>query len=452
MLQQTVKREVVFEGAGIHTGKPVRVIVKPAGVNYGIRFLRTDQGHREAVPARVEHIGQSALAGRQTTLGEGADQVVTIEHLMAAFHGLGIDNALVETNGGELPALDGSAREYVRTLSSAGVKGQDAERSYVSVSAPIYLENGHGISATILPSDEFKISYTLSYSGEDIGDQFVSFKVTPETFAEQIAPARTFCLRKEVERLKANGYGVGATYDNTLVFDHGKPMHTQLRFPEEAARHKVLDLIGDLYLAGYPLKAHVIAIRTGHSHNIELVRRLVMSPSSAVGEKRNQDSLPKVIAGELDLDEIKKIIPHRYPFLWVDRIIELVPGKRAVGIKNVTPNDYFFEGHFPGHPVMPGVLILEAMAQVGAVAMMCQPENKHRIAYFMSIDEAKFRKPVLPGSQLRMEIEILKTKARIGQCRGVATVNGEVVCDAQVKFAFVKEGNQTNGGESNGEG
>lgn len=455
MKQQTLKRELLFEGLGIHLGKAVRVVIKPASPNFGIRFKRIDSNHAETVPARCEFVGQSVLHGRQTTLGIGSSQIATIEHLMAVFHGLGVDNALVEVFGDELPALDGSAKEYVDAVLRVGLEKQEAERQYVAPTEPVYIQEDGVFVAAVLPSDDFRISYTLSYAGTDIGDQWISLPITPETFAHEIAPARTFCLKQEADALLAQGYGQGASFNNTLVFEKGKPIQATLRFDDEPARHKVLDIIGDLYLIGYPIKAHVVAVKTGHSQNAELVKRLIpFRPASSVNSisvNSNPVSSNKEVpmgngfSHELDVTEIQKIIPHRYPFLWVDRIVELEPGKRAVGIKNVTMKDYFFEGHFPGHPIMPGVIIIEAMAQVGAVAMLCQHEYRGKIAYFMSIDSAKFRKPVLPGSELRMEIEIVKTKARIGQCRGVAKVNGEVVCEAEVKFAFVKNSEDSGG-------
>ncbi len=455
MKQQTLKRELLFEGLGIHLGKAVRLALKPAEPNFGIRFKRVDCENTEAVPARFEFVGQSVLRGRQTTLGYGSSQITTIEHLMAVFHGLGVDNALVEVYGDELPALDGSAKEYVDAVLRAGLQKQDADRLYVAPTEPVYIQDDGGFVAAILPSDEFRVSYTLSYNGTDIKDQWISFPITPETFASEIAPARTFCLKQEADALLAQGYGQGASYKNTLVFDKGKPIEATLRFSDEPARHKVLDIIGDLYLIGYPIKAHVVAVKTGHSQNVELVKRLIpFRPTQTVNSRMvhskvvhpsKEARMGNGFSHELDVTEIQKIIPHRYPFLWVDRIVELEPGKRAVGIKNVTMKDYFFEGHFPGHPVMPGVIIIEAMAQVGAVAMLCQNEYRGKIAYFMSIDSAKFRKPVLPGSELRMEIEIIKMKSRIGQCRGVAKVNGEMVCEAEVKFAFVKDSEASGG-------
>ncbi|MBI4430449.1 MAG: UDP-3-O-[3-hydroxymyristoyl] N-acetylglucosamine deacetylase [Candidatus Omnitrophica bacterium] len=449
MKQCTLRKDLLFEGIGIHSGKPVRVHLKSAEAGSGIRFRRTDIASDEAVPARSNFIGESALRGRQTTLGEYENQITTIEHLMAAFHGLGVDNALVEVHGNELPALDGSAKEYVEAILRVGLKEQDAERRYLTPAQPVYVQDGDGFVAAVLPSDEFRVSYTLSYDGTDIEDQWISFRVTPDIFAKEIAPARTFCLKQEADALLKQGYGQGANFDNTLVFEKGRPIQTALRFVDEPARHKALDIIGDLYLTGFPLRGHVVAVKTGHAQNLELVKKLIsFCPVNESLPNEKEKSMGKNLPRELDATEIQKIIPHRHPFLWVDRIIKLAPGKSAVGIKNVTLKDYFFEGHFPGHPVMPGVIILEAMAQVGAVAMLCQPEYRGRIAYLMSIDSAKFRKPVFPGSELRMEIEILKTKSRIGQCRGVAKVNGEVVCEAEVKFAFVRDAEE-NGSSSN---
>ena len=431
--QKTIQKEIEFRGRGIHTGLETEIIVKPADPGTGIWFVRIDQDDEVKFPATAEsiYVGE----GRQTSIGNGSARIRTVEHLMATFHGLGIDNAIVEVSGEEIPGFDGSARRFVEKILEVGLVTQDRAREYLYVTEPIYLDEG-GQSIVVLPYDEgLKLSYALSYQHHDLHDQFFSSVVTPEVFERELAPARTFCLKEEAMSLKAQGYGQGADLENTLVFENDLPIKNTLRFPNEACRHKVMDLLGDLYLIGQPLRAHVIACRSGHIQNMKLVARLRATLDREIKITMNK---PKRESRELDVNEIQKILPHRYPFLLVDRIVELVPGERAIGIKNVTINEYYFRGHFPGHPVMPGVLILEALAQVGGVVMLSRPENQGKLAYFMTIENVKFRQPVHPGDQLRLEAEVIRIKSRTGQCRGKAYVGDKLVCEAEVKFALVE--------------
>ncbi|MBI1977808.1 MAG: UDP-3-O-[3-hydroxymyristoyl] N-acetylglucosamine deacetylase [Candidatus Omnitrophica bacterium] len=436
--QRTIQKIIRLNGKGLHTGMEVEVVIKPAGMNRGIVFIHVDpSGNESEIPAVVDSI--SPNGGRQTSLGRGKVRIRTVEHLLATFHGLGIDNVLVEVHGDEIPGFDGSAKYFVEQVLETGILIQNTPRDYLYVTEPFYLDEG-GQSLVALPyRDGLKLSYSLSYQHRDLEDQFFSSVVTPEVFERELAPARTFCLKEEAALLKAKGYGQGADLENTLVFENGQPIHNTLRFPNEACRHKVMDLLGDLYLTGKPLRAHVIACRTGHLQNMKLVAKL-----RAAINKEKRGSMSKSSSSsssqprELDVNEIQKILPHRYPFLLVDKIVDLVPGERAVGIKNVTINEYYFRGHFPGHPVMPGVLILEALAQVGGVLMLSRPENRGKIAYFMTIEGVKFRQPVHPGDQLRLEAEVIKIKSRTGQCSGKAYVGDKLVCEAEVKFALVE--------------
>lgn len=436
--QKTLQKSIELKGRGIHTGSDAEVVIKPAGVGTGIVFVRIDQNQRTKFPATIESIHFSE--GRQTSIGNGTARIRTIEHLMAAFHGLGIDNAIVEVKGEELPGFDGSAKHFVEKILEAGLLLQDEPREYLYVREPIYFDEG-GQSLIVLPYHEgLKLSYSLSYQHHDLHDQFFSSVITPEVFERELAPARTFCLKEEATLLKAQGFGQGADWENTLVFENDLPIKNKLRFSNEACRHKVMDLLGDLYLVGRPLRAHVIACRTGHVQNMKLVEKLYATITTMRKEKEASVNMnrSKRESRELDVNEIQKIIPHRYPFLLVDRVVDLVPGERATGIKNVTINEYYFRGHFPGHPVMPGVLILEALAQVGGVVMLSRPENQGKLAYFMTIEGVKFRQPVHPGDQLRLEVEVIKIRSRAGQCRGKAYVSDKLVCEAEVKFALVE--------------
>ena len=434
--QRTIRRDAALEGAGLHTGQTVRVRFRPADVDAGIRFVRTDLDGRPEIPATPAAILDPVRRPRRTSIGVGQAEVHTIEHLMATCFGLGVTNLLVEITGEEVPGLDGSAFPFLETLKYAGVVEQDAVRQPMVVKDPVWAEEGSA-SLFVLPSEEFRLSYTMSYPHPALNAQFFSRQNPQQTFEQELAPSRTFCMADEVEALRRQGMGKGATYENTVVLGPQGIINNRLRFPDEFVRHKALDLLGDLYLLGRPIQGHVIAVRSGHSLNLKLVQRL-----RQVMDRGYEGGIPAthVEPGATHLDNmlIQRILPHRYPFLMVDRIIHLEEDVRAVGIKSVTINEPFFAGHFPGRPVMPGVMILEALAQVAGILMLNKRENLGKYAYFVAIDGVKFRRTVLPGDQLVLEAEVLKLRSKTGQMRTRALVDGKVAAEAEMMFALVE--------------
>ncbi|MDP8266319.1 MAG: UDP-3-O-acyl-N-acetylglucosamine deacetylase [Candidatus Aceula meridiana] len=432
--QQTIKKETSVEGVGLHTGKKVKVVFKPAVADAGICFIRTDLKDSPSVCADLAHILDKTALPRCTSIGAGEAVVHTVEHLMAALYGLQIDNLIIEISGEEMPGLDGSGLIFYEAIKKSGVVEQQADRQYLEVKEPIWLEE-NGATLFAVPADHLMVSYTLDYAHPTLNAQFFSGKINADIFEKEIVSSRTFCLESEAKKLQENGLGKGANYQNTLVVTEDGVKDNKVRFPDEFVRHKVLDFIGDLYLLGKPLKAHVVCIRSGHSLNRKLLQRIVEQE-----KKHTQRFEPKEyqhLEGQaLDTEQIKEILPHRYPFLFVDRVLDLEPGKRAVAIKNVTSNEYFFKGHFPQRPVMPGVIMVEAMAQVAGIVLLAAPENKGKLALFMAIDNVKFRRVVEPGDQLVMELTVTKIKSRAAEVHGEAKVDGKLVTEVDLTLSF----------------
>ena len=435
MEQKTIKKPIELSGVGLHTGAKVNLKFKPAPANTGINFIRVDVKDSPMIKADIFSVLDQDKSPRRTSVGTDSIEIHTIEHLMAALWALGIDNIITEIDKSELPGLDGSAMGFIDVLKTAGIEKQAVPKKVYQVKSPIWVEQD-GAMIMVLPDNQFRISYTLNYEHPLLKSQYLSLVLDEGMFEKEIGSSRTFCLEMEADDLRKKGLGKGANYENTIVLGKKGVIDNDLRFEDEFTRHKILDLLGDLYLLGYGIKGHIIAVRSGHPLNIKLVDKI-----SVQKEKIQAGGIKAVYietgGGTLDASDIQKILPHRYPFLLVDKIIELVPDKKAVGIKNVTMNEEFFTGHFPGRPVMPGVLIIEALAQVAGVLMLNKRENVGKLAYFMSLDNAKFRKAVVPGDQLRLEVEIVKLRSKIGQVHTKALVNGQVVSEADLMFAIV---------------
>jgi UDP-3-O-[3-hydroxymyristoyl] N-acetylglucosamine deacetylase/3-hydroxyacyl-[acyl-carrier-protein] dehydratase len=435
--QRTIEREVSLKGIGLHTANKVNITFKPQGVDSGINFMRTDLPVHPAIKATLDYLLPYACSLRRTSIGLDQVEIHTIEHLMAALAGLKIDNLLIEMDNNEVPGLDGSSLGFLEVLTRAGIKEQEKTRQPFMIKEAIYVED-EDASIVALPAREFKISYTLNYDHPLLKAQFLELNLNGETFAKELASSRTFCLEDEANLLQYQGLGRGANYDNTLVVGKRGVIKNKLRYEDEFIRHKILDLLGDLYLLGCPIVAHIIALKSGHALNLKLANKIHQQKKRYTLGGVGSDYHPQASQEELDVEMIMRILPHRHPFLFVDKILHLEKGKKAIGMKYVTINDYFFQGHFPGRPVMPGVLIIEAMAQVGGVMMLSPEENRGKLAYFMSIDNAKFRKTVVPGDQLILEVEARKIKSRTGQVSAKAFVNNKIVAEADLMFVLAE--------------
>lgn len=432
----------------------------PAASGSGIRFRRTDLDGRPEIEAKAENVVDTQ---RSTTLGKGALRIHTVEHVLAALAGAQIHNAVIELDANEPPIADGSAREFARMIREAGTVAQpDPVEPYV-VTSPLQLSLGESEMA-IFPHTGFRITCT-STDQQGRFTQFLSIDIDPKVWEEDLAHARTFCFFEEIEYLIRNGLIRGGSLENAIVIrDDAVLTNEPLRYADEFVRHKILDIIGDLSLLGRPIQGHITAVRPSHHANTELARALIAQarrpmeaaqtfapPPVRSAEKTTERRPPSpaiITTGEdsaetlvhdgatLDIMQVMKILPHRPPFLMCDRVT-MIEGNKIRAVKNVTIGEPFFEGHFPGHPIMPGVLQLEAIAQVAGILMMRQAENAGKLAYFMSAEDVKWRKPVRPGDVLVIEVEMTKSRGRIGKASGHCLVDGEVVSEADVTFMLV---------------
>jgi UDP-3-O-[3-hydroxymyristoyl] N-acetylglucosamine deacetylase/3-hydroxyacyl-[acyl-carrier-protein] dehydratase len=417
--QRTLADAREIEGVGLHTGHPVRLKILPAEANSGIRFQRVDLDGKPEIPATVASVVDY---DRGTTLAVGDAQVRTVEHLLSALTGAGVDNARIELDGPEPPAGDGSALIFGDLIRSAGVVEQAEAAKFLEVKKVVTVEAG-GSRYVVSPASDFEVSATIRFDHPLIGRQFYSHSLEPVRYQVDVESARTFGFLNEVEELRRRGLAQGGSLDNAIVLtEDGLHDGVALRFPDEFARHKVLDVVGDLSLVGARIRGHVVADRPSHGGNIALAKQL-MAESTAGGASRPR----------MDIQQILQYLPHRYPILLVDRILEFEERKRIVGLKNVTINEPFFAGHFPGHPIMPGVLIIEAMAQVGGLLLMDAIENpESKIVLFMALDNVKWRRPVTPGDQIRFEVEVLQIRGRTARMKGLGLVDGQVVAEAEM--------------------
>jgi len=435
--QTTLDKAVSCKGVGLHLGKETTITFNPAPPDTGYVFVRTDVESRPSIRVCPENVRMIEEQARRTTLGENYFEVHTVEHVLSALYGLEIDNAIIEIDSDEPPEpADGSVSSFVAILKEAGVATLNRHpRKMFKITEPVSLEY-FGATLTVVPYSGLRISFTIDYDIKAIGTQYLSLDITPDTFTEEIAPARTFCLYRDVKALQEKGLIKGGTLDNAVVIgDDGIMNDNPLRFPDEFVRHKILDLIGDLSLLGIRLEGHVISAKSGHASNVQFVKKIksVYHGSITKAEKHLSDR-------KWDIQDVMRLLPHRYPFLLVDKVLEIDPGRRIVGLKNVTINEPFFQGHFPGSPIMPGVLVVEAMAQVGGLMLFDNVEDPSEwLVYFGGIDKVRFRKPILPGDQVRFELEMIHNRGRLSRMRGVAFVDDRIAAEAELTAMLVQK-------------
>ncbi len=431
--QTTLARSASLTGSALHTGGNVTLTLHPAPPGHGRKFRRKDLPDEPVIDSHIDNV---KTVERATTIGEGNIKVHTVEHVLSALAGMGIDNAIIEMDSNEPPIGDGSAQAYVELIREAGTVEQPGSRSTFVVTEPIHIETKSGSLMTLVPDSGFRVSCT-NVGPDGRFTQYYSTEITPEIYAKEIAPARTFVFYEDLKPLMDKGLIKGGSLENAIVVRGDSVLSKEpMRFQEEFARHKILDIVGDLALFGRAIKGHVIAIKPGHGANAELTRALARQHARAMA------MVPPAVTPKggdvMDVNDLMKLLPHRYPFLMIDRVVGYEADKRCTGVKQVTMNEWYFQGHFPGHPVMPGVLQVEAMAQVGSVLLLRKPGHAGKIGYFMSADSVKFRKPVVPGDTLYIEVEMTQSKKAIAKAKGRCLVNNEVVSEAEMMFGIVE--------------
>ena len=432
-LQHTVGKTASLSGTSLHTGEKVTLKLHPAPVDHGIKFRRKDLQDEPTIDARIENL---KTVERATTIGEGPIRVHTVEHVLAALWAMGVDNAIVEMDANEPPIGDGSAQAYVDLIRKAGVTAQEEPRKFFDVRETMHVESKTGALLVLLPDDKFRISCTQAGPNNQFA-QFLSVEVTPAVFESEIAPARTFVFYEDVKSLMDKNLIKGGSLENAIVVRGEAVLSKEpLRFSDEFVRHKILDIIGDLALVGRRIRGHVVAVKPGHAANADLARSITRERT-----RRSAVAAPRTIPsgdGGLDTGQVMEILPHRFPFLMVDRIISFEAETKCVGVKTVTINEPFFQGHFPGHPVMPGVLQVEAMAQVASILLFRLTKTSSRVGYFMSADQVKFRKPVFPGDTIFIHAELTRARGnRMAKTKCHCVVNDAVVSEGELMFTFL---------------
>ena len=458
--QRTIAKETSCVGTGLHTGVESKITFKPAPEDFGIRFKRMDVNGCPEIKADIDHVVDIS---RGTTIEENGVRIHTVEHALAACVGIGLDNVLIELSEKEPPVMDGSAIDFVEALLKAGVVKQNAPKNYLHIDEAVgYTDAARGVDIHIMPSDQFRVTFMLDYDYKSLGTQFTTMDEVEKNFASEIAPARTFCFLSEIEHLKEEGLIKGGNIDNAVVIvdkkidekeaqklselfgiekeislgSNGTLGGTEFRFDNEPVRHKALDLIGDLALLGMPIQGHVIASKSGHAANVELVKEIKKVYKTKINRQRY---LTKVNPqGMFDINSIIRLLPHRYPFVLVDRIVDITPGEKLTAYKNVSINEPFFQGHFPNQPVMPGVLVLEAMCQAGCFLVLNSVDNPmEKNMFFSSLSDSRFRHPIIPGDQLRLEMVLEKFRLGTALLVGKAFVEDKLVAEGKLKATVV---------------
>ncbi|MDD9887781.1 MAG: bifunctional UDP-3-O-[3-hydroxymyristoyl] N-acetylglucosamine deacetylase/3-hydroxyacyl-ACP dehydratase [Candidatus Marinimicrobia bacterium] len=458
--QRTIGSQTSCIGVGLHTGVESKITFKPAPENFGIRFKRMDVEGCPEIRADIDHVVDIS---RGTTIEENGVRIHTVEHALAACVGIGLDNVLIELTEKEPPVMDGSSIDFVEALLKAGIVKQESPKNYLHIDEAVgYTDSERGVDIHIMPSDQFRITFMIDYKFRTLGTQFTTLDEVEKNFAKDIAPARTFCFLSEVETLKENGLIKGGNLDNAVVIvdkeidqseaDNLKDLFgikrkislgangtlngKELRYDNEPVRHKALDLIGDLALLGMPLQGHVIASKSGHAANVELVKRIKKVYEKKILQQKFQRNLNSDYM--FDIYSILNLLPHRYPFVLVDRIVNITPGEKLTAIKNVTINEPFFQGHFANQPVMPGVLVLESMAQAGAFLVLNNLDDPmKKNMFFSALSDSKFRHPIIPGDQLRLEMSLAKFKLGTALLVGKGYVGDKLVAEGKLKATVV---------------